>query len=129
MLRSMLPHNPSGSPWPTTVRRCSSQNSGTQKQTSSGGSDESREAVQELNATANTPMTPALRSRFLHLKALILEEYVRPRRWSIYWRAISKIDYVGTMLESRSPCSPSLAFTRTSTSTTVPESASERLYH
>jgi tetratricopeptide (TPR) repeat protein len=34
-----------------------------------------REAVEELNATANTPMPPALRSRFLHLKALLLERH------------------------------------------------------
>ena len=34
-----------------------------------------REAVEEINATANTPMPPALRSRFLHLKALLLKRY------------------------------------------------------
>ena len=38
-----------------------------------------REAVEELNTTANTPMPPALRSRFLHLKALLLERYGAPQ--------------------------------------------------
>jgi hypothetical protein len=39
-----------------------------------------REAVEELNATANIiDMPPALRSRFLHLKALILKEYGAPQ--------------------------------------------------
>jgi hypothetical protein len=38
-----------------------------------------REAVDELNAIANTPMPPALRSRFLHLKALILEQHGAPQ--------------------------------------------------
>jgi tetratricopeptide (TPR) repeat protein len=38
-----------------------------------------REAVEELNATANTPMPPALRSRFLHLKALLLERHGAPQ--------------------------------------------------
>ncbi len=38
-----------------------------------------REAVEELNAAANTDMPPALRSRFLHLKALILKEYGAPQ--------------------------------------------------
>jgi tetratricopeptide (TPR) repeat protein len=38
-----------------------------------------REAVDELNAAANTDMHPALRSRFLHLKALILKEYGAPQ--------------------------------------------------
>jgi hypothetical protein len=37
-----------------------------------------REAVEELNAIANTPMPPALRSRFLHLKALLLERHSAP---------------------------------------------------
>lgn len=37
-----------------------------------------REAVEELNRTANVEMHPALRSRFLHLKALILKEYGAP---------------------------------------------------
>jgi hypothetical protein len=34
-----------------------------------------REAVEEINATANSPMPSALRSRFLHLKALLLQRY------------------------------------------------------
>jgi tetratricopeptide (TPR) repeat protein len=38
-----------------------------------------REAVEELNVTANTPMPPALRSRFLHLKALLLERHGAPK--------------------------------------------------
>ena len=38
-----------------------------------------REAVEELNATASVDMPPALRSRFLHLKALILKEYGSPQ--------------------------------------------------
>lgn len=38
-----------------------------------------REAVEELNATANTPMPPALRSRFLHLKALLLKRHGGPQ--------------------------------------------------
>src|SRR5256885_9776551 len=38
-----------------------------------------RESVEELNATANTPMPPALRSRFLHLKALLLERHGAPQ--------------------------------------------------
>ena len=38
-----------------------------------------REAVEELNAIANTPMPPALRSRFLHLKALLLERHGAPQ--------------------------------------------------
>ena len=38
-----------------------------------------REAVQELNATVTVDMPPALRSRFLHLKALILKEYDAPQ--------------------------------------------------
>jgi tetratricopeptide (TPR) repeat protein len=37
-----------------------------------------REAVEELNAVANVHMPPALRSRFLHLKALLLERYNAP---------------------------------------------------
>lgn len=37
-----------------------------------------REAVEELNAAANTRFPPALRSRFLHLKALLLERYGAP---------------------------------------------------
>ena len=37
-----------------------------------------REAVEELNAVANGPMAPGLRSRFLHLKALLLERYNAP---------------------------------------------------
>lgn len=37
-----------------------------------------REAVAELNAIANVPMSSALRSRFLHLKALLLERYNAP---------------------------------------------------
>jgi tetratricopeptide (TPR) repeat protein len=37
-----------------------------------------RDAVEELNAAADTDMPPALRSRFLHLKALILKEYGAP---------------------------------------------------
>lgn len=38
-----------------------------------------REAVEELNTTANIPMPPALRSRFLHLKALLLGRYGAPQ--------------------------------------------------
>jgi hypothetical protein len=38
-----------------------------------------REAIEELNATASVDMPPALRSRFLHLKALILQEYGAPQ--------------------------------------------------
>ena len=38
-----------------------------------------REAVEELNATVSTLMSPALRSRFLHLKALLLERYGAPQ--------------------------------------------------
>jgi hypothetical protein len=38
-----------------------------------------RDAVEELNAAANTPMPPALRSRFLHLKALLLERHGAPQ--------------------------------------------------
>ncbi len=38
-----------------------------------------REAIEELSATANTPMSPALRSRFLHLKALLLERHGAPQ--------------------------------------------------
>src|SRR5262249_52099026 len=34
--------------------------------------DRDREAVEELNAIADVPMPPALRSRFLHLKAVLL---------------------------------------------------------
>jgi tetratricopeptide (TPR) repeat protein len=37
-----------------------------------------REAIEELNATASVDMHPGLRSRFLHLKALILQEYGAP---------------------------------------------------
>jgi tetratricopeptide (TPR) repeat protein len=37
-----------------------------------------REAVAELNAIANVPMSRGLRSRFLHLKALLLERYNAP---------------------------------------------------
>lgn len=37
-----------------------------------------REAVQELNAMAAVPMPPTLRSRFLHLKGLLLERYNAP---------------------------------------------------
>jgi tetratricopeptide (TPR) repeat protein len=33
-----------------------------------------QEAMEELNAVANVEMAPALRSRFLHLKALLLED-------------------------------------------------------
>jgi tetratricopeptide (TPR) repeat protein len=40
--------------------------------------DRNREAVEELNAVANVRMPPALRSRFLHLKALLLERYNAP---------------------------------------------------
>ena len=40
--------------------------------------DRNREAVEELNAVANGRMPPALRSRFLHLKALLLERYNAP---------------------------------------------------
>ena len=40
--------------------------------------DRDREAVEELNAVANVRMPPALRSRFLHLKALLLERYNAP---------------------------------------------------
>jgi tetratricopeptide (TPR) repeat protein len=36
------------------------------------------EAVEELNAAANVPMSPGLRSRSLHLKALLLERYNAP---------------------------------------------------
>src|SRR6185295_20125616 len=36
------------------------------------------EAIAELNATAGVPMSPGFRSRFLHLKALILERYNAP---------------------------------------------------
>ena len=75
MRPSTLPPKPCNSPWRITVRRCSSQNSDTREQTSSGKSGRDREAVEELNATANTPMPPGLRSRFLHLKALLLERY------------------------------------------------------
>jgi tetratricopeptide (TPR) repeat protein len=38
-----------------------------------------REAVEELNAAADTPMSPALLSRFLHLKALILKHHGAPQ--------------------------------------------------
>jgi tetratricopeptide (TPR) repeat protein len=38
-----------------------------------------REAIEELNATADTPMPPALRSRFLHLKALLLQGHGAPQ--------------------------------------------------
>jgi tetratricopeptide (TPR) repeat protein len=38
-----------------------------------------REAIEELNATAETAMPPALRSRFLHLKALLLEWHGAPQ--------------------------------------------------
>jgi tetratricopeptide (TPR) repeat protein len=38
-----------------------------------------REAIEELNATADTPMSPALRSRLLHLKALLLEGHGAPQ--------------------------------------------------
>lgn len=38
-----------------------------------------QEAVDELNAMATTPMPPALRSRFLHLKALLLERHGAPQ--------------------------------------------------
>jgi tetratricopeptide (TPR) repeat protein len=38
-----------------------------------------REAVEELNVIASTPMPPALRSRFLHLKALLLERHGGPK--------------------------------------------------
>jgi tetratricopeptide (TPR) repeat protein len=37
-----------------------------------------REAVEELNRAANVPMSPGLRSRMLHLKALLLEQYNAP---------------------------------------------------
>lgn len=37
-----------------------------------------REAVEELNAMANTAMPPALRSRFLHLKSLLLGQMGGP---------------------------------------------------
>ncbi|MFZ4765872.1 MAG: tetratricopeptide repeat protein [Roseimicrobium sp.] len=37
-----------------------------------------REAVAELNAAAKLPMPPGLRSRFLHLKALLLERHNVP---------------------------------------------------
>jgi tetratricopeptide (TPR) repeat protein len=37
-----------------------------------------REAVAELNAMVGVPMSPGLRSRFLHLKALLLERYNAP---------------------------------------------------
>lgn len=40
--------------------------------------DRDREAVEELNAVATVHMPPALRSRFLHLKALLLERYDAP---------------------------------------------------
>jgi tetratricopeptide (TPR) repeat protein len=40
--------------------------------------DRDREAVEELNAVANVRMPPALHSRFLHLKALLLERYNAP---------------------------------------------------
>jgi tetratricopeptide (TPR) repeat protein len=40
--------------------------------------DRDREAVAELNAVANVRMPPVLRSRFLHLKALLLERYNAP---------------------------------------------------
>jgi tetratricopeptide (TPR) repeat protein len=40
--------------------------------------DRDLEAVEELNAVANVRMSPALRSRFLHLKALLLERYNAP---------------------------------------------------
>jgi hypothetical protein len=38
-----------------------------------------RDAIEEINATANTPVHPKLRSRFLHLKALLLKEYGGPQ--------------------------------------------------
>lgn|SRR6266850_5705470 len=38
-----------------------------------------REAIEEINATANTPVPPKLRSRLLHLKALLLKEYGGPQ--------------------------------------------------
>src|ERR1019366_4731110 len=38
-----------------------------------------REALEELNATANIEMPPALHSRFLHLKALLLKGYGAPQ--------------------------------------------------
>lgn len=38
-----------------------------------------REAIEEINATANTPVPPKLRSRFLHLKALLLKQYGGPQ--------------------------------------------------
>jgi hypothetical protein len=38
-----------------------------------------RDAVEELKAIANTPMPPALRSRFLHLKGLLLAERGGPQ--------------------------------------------------
>lgn len=38
-----------------------------------------REALEELNAMTSVDMPPALRSRFLHLKALILKEYGAPQ--------------------------------------------------
>lgn len=37
-----------------------------------------REAIEELNKIANAPMSSRLRSRFLHLKALLLERYDAP---------------------------------------------------
>ena len=40
--------------------------------------DRDREAVEELNIIANVPMPPGLRSRFLHLKAVLLERYNSP---------------------------------------------------
>jgi tetratricopeptide (TPR) repeat protein len=38
-----------------------------------------REAIEELNATTDTPMPPAFRSRLFHLKALLLEGHGAPQ--------------------------------------------------
>ena len=56
-----------------------SRNSGTPERTCCCNLGRDQEAMEELNAVANVEMAPALRSRFLHLKALLLDEQHGPQ--------------------------------------------------
>ena len=66
-----------------------------------------REAVEELNAMTNNPMPPALRSRFLHLKALLLERHGGAEALEYLLESYSRIAWAGTMLAWRFPYSRS----------------------
>jgi hypothetical protein len=69
--------------------------------------DRDREAVEELNAIANVPMPPALRSRFLHLKGTLLERYNAPDALEHLLRPTSTTLCAAMRLVSPSLCTSS----------------------